>query len=137
MSIFALLNPNFQFVFRCPHNSNSGYITMDEERNHIILVANVDEFYRALGYTDEIRQAGLMVEEFILNEYHKDNGNKDEICLQIKIIQYLKSHSTKFEVKFADQCEAAYLNCIGKSLNNFVECMNCAEPMLILKSPPI
>lgn len=64
--------------------------------NIVHRIANVDEFCAALGYTDEMKQTRLVFDEFIWEEYTKDNARQSQTALQDKIVQYLKQHCPSF-----------------------------------------
>ena len=127
--------PFFQYTLSSPNNRNYKYITLGDEKVHCII--NVEEFYIALGYTEEIRKTGLMAEEFIWGEYRRDDSYKCQICIQVKIVAYLNSQSTKYKEKYATQFEYWYAKRIKKWTNNDVECENCVVPMRILNFSPI
>ena len=120
----------FQFNLYSPHNSQRGFITLSDHKVHHIDDAR--EFYRALGYTDEIMKSGLLPEEFIWFEYHKDDSKKSEVCLQVKIIDYLSKHSGTSKEKYAAQCEYWFARCVEKWKSNSVECKDCEAPKVIM-----
>ena len=97
------------------------------DKNNIYHIENVDEFYRALGFTDEIRQTGIQAEEFMWTEYRKDNSKKMEVCFQIKIIKYLKLYSIFFRENYAAECEEWIASCEKLFLSNTPMCANCTE----------
>ena len=94
----------------------------NEKVHHI---ADVDEFYKALGYNDEIMKTGLLPEEYIWNQYHKDKSEKSECCLQNKIIEYLNKHSPAFIKNYAVECEHWLASCMKKWMNKTTECTGC------------
>ena len=96
-----MIIPHFKFSVSNPNDKNFGFITVGNDKIH--RVANINEFYEALGYTAEIRRAGLLADEFIWAEYRKDGCAKSGVCLQAKIIEYLNKHSALFAQKYADQ----------------------------------
>ncbi len=118
--------PHFQYTLGSPSNLNNGYITLGEEKIHRI--SDVDEFYEALGYTEEIKKSGLFPEEFIWEEYRKDGSRKNRSCFQIKITQYLNMHSATYKEKYAVQFESWLANCMEKWPGNSAECKNCGVP---------
>ena len=65
-----------------------------------------DEFYKAFGYNQQLKNAGVLPEEFISKEYIKDNEiNYYLACMQMHIIDYLKNYSEPFKASYADQCD--------------------------------
>jgi len=88
-------------------------------------IENTHEFYKALGYTDEIMESGLLPEEFIWYEYHKDNSEKSEACLQAKIIEYLLKHSEKFKKESANEVQHWFGSCVDKKFGKLTECIDC------------
>ena len=124
-------NPQFQFHLASPSNSKNGYITLGEEKVHFI--DDVNKFYRALGYTEEIRKTKILPEEFIWSEYRSENSKKTKTCLQIKIIEYLSNHSPTFKSKYADYCKHWIDTCNEKWMSNLIECEGCTEPNAIIK----
>lgn len=115
----------FQYNLSSLTNPNYGWITLD--RNNIHKIANVDEFYKALGFTDAIKQTGILAEEFVWAEYRKDHSKKAEICFQIKIIEYLKLHSAAFSEKYAAECEEWTAICEERCLRKDSICANCTS----------
>jgi hypothetical protein len=79
-----------------------GFIEIDGEFIHDI--KNLDEFYRAFGYSVEIAKAGILPDEFIWTEYIKDAPLAFTNCLQIHIIEYLLKHSDTFREKYRENC---------------------------------
>lgn len=76
---------------------------MGDDRVH--RVRDLREFYRALGYTEEIRRTGVMPDEFIWLEYIKDDCHESAARLQAKIIKYLSTHSATFRERYGDRYE--------------------------------
>ena len=77
--------PYFRYMLSSPHHNQYGYIMLGNEKVHHI--GNVQEFYKELGYNDEILKTGLLPEEYIWDKYHKAKSEKSEVCLQVKIIE--------------------------------------------------
>ena len=98
---------------------------MGNEKVHHI--RDADEFYKALGYTDEIRKTGLMPEEYIWEKYHKAKSDMSEVCLQIKIIEYLNKHSPSFKENYAVECEHWLSSCKEKWSTKFAKCTGCIK----------
>jgi hypothetical protein len=88
-------------------------------------IGDVDEFYKALGYNDEISKTGLMPEEYIWERYYKDKSEKSESCLQNKIIEYLNKHSPSFKMNFAVECQHWLESCKEKRADKSTSCTDC------------
>jgi hypothetical protein len=106
-----------------PHHNQFGFIMLGNEKVHRI--GDVDEFYKALGYNDEIRKTGLLPEEYIWEKYHRTESVKSEVCLQAKIIEYLNFHSPSFKKNYAIECEHMLESCKQKKANKYNECAGC------------
>jgi hypothetical protein len=106
-----------------PHHNQYGYITLGNEKVHHI--ADADEFYKALGYNDEILKTGLLPEEYIWNQYHKDKCEMSEVCLQNKIIDYLYKHSPTFKNNYAVECAHWLACCLKKRTDKATDCSDC------------
>jgi hypothetical protein len=106
-----------------PHHNQFGFIMLGNEKVHHI--NDADEFYKEMGYNEEIRKTGLMPKEFIWDKYHKENNKKSEVCLQVKIIEYLNKHSPSFKKNFSVECEHWLLSCKEKRSNKSTSCTDC------------
>ena len=85
--------PRFEFQFTRQFHQKAEVIVEGEVIHHIM---NLHGFYNALCYTDEMRDAGLKIDEFIKQEYQKDKPSEHEICLHAKLIEYLINYSPRF-----------------------------------------
>jgi len=108
-------HPHFQHMLSSPHHNQYGYIMLGNEKVHRI--ADMNEFYSALGYNDEIMKTGLLPEEYVWDQYHKDKSEKSECCLQIRIIEYLSKHLPSFKKNYAVECEHWLASCVKKLTN--------------------
>lgn len=115
--------PRFKYSVSNPNDKNYGYITAGNNKIHRI--ANVDEFYKALGYTDEVRSTGLMADEFLWFEYRKDGCTKSEMCQQAKIVEYLSKHSASFMEKYASQFNKWLGSCSEDRAREAADCGDC------------
>ncbi len=115
--------PSFRYMLSSPHHNQFGYITLGNEKVHHI--GDADEFYKAMGYNDEISKTGLLPEEYIWNQYHSEKSEKSEVCLQIKIIEYLNKHSPSFKINYAVECKHWLESCKEKWTNKSTECKGC------------
>jgi hypothetical protein len=116
-------HPHFKYMLSSPHHYQYGYITLGNEKVHHI--GDVHEFYRALGYNDEISKTGLLPEEFVCFEFHKDKNERPTVCLQVKIIEYLNKHSPTFKKNYAVENEHWLASCIKRRANNSTKCTGC------------
>jgi hypothetical protein len=106
-----------------PRHYQYGYIMLGNEKVHHI--GDQHEFYKALGFNDEILKTGLLPEEYIWNQYHKDKSEKSEVCLQIKIIEYLYKHSPTFKKNYEVECKHWLKSCEENQTKNSSECTGC------------
>ena len=93
--------PHFRHCPRGGSDKQYGFIAIDGEFLHKI--ENLDEFYRAFGYTAEMAKEGILPDEFIWDEYIKDAPVAYTDCLQIHIIEYLLRHSDTFRKRYSCQ----------------------------------
>jgi hypothetical protein len=94
----------------------------NEKVHHI---RDADEFYKALGYNDEIRKTGLMPEEYIWEKYHKAKSVKSAVCMEARIIEYLNKNSSTFKNNYAVECEHWLESCKDQWTNNSSQCAGC------------
>jgi hypothetical protein len=106
-----------------PHHYQNGYILLGNEKVHRI--DNSEEFYKALGYNDEILKTGLLPDEYVWNQYRKENSEKSEVCLQIKIIEYLYKHSPTFKKNYEVECKHWLESCKEKLTSKSAQCSCC------------
>lgn len=92
--------------------------------NKIHQITDVDLFYKALGYTDDVKKNGLMAEEFVWEEYRKDNSRLSPTCLQAKIIDYLLMNSPSFNIH-SEQYRNWIGGCFETPLQEQLKCANC------------
>jgi hypothetical protein len=74
-----------------------------DDDNVIYKIDNLNEFYKAFGYTTEIAKTGLVADEFIWENYVKGSA---DACLQMHIVKYLNKHSAKFRELYGVQYES-------------------------------
>lgn len=88
------------FKYRNPTAANR-YVACIEFQGEVIHhIANPEEFYEMLGYTQAMNRLGVLPEEFIWDEYIKDSTVSSLARYQMQIIKYLKIHSETFRNKF-------------------------------------
>ncbi len=79
--------PHFQYHLVSASSLHYGFITLGNDKIHRI--AKHEDFYKALGYTPEIRQrTGLLAEEFVWDEYRKDGCKEKAAIFQARMIEY-------------------------------------------------
>jgi len=61
------------------------------------------EFHKAVGYTPEILEAGMKLDEFIWKKYVKDVTAASHACFQLHIIEYLLKYSASFKNDYEGQ----------------------------------
>lgn len=116
--------PHLQYHLSSPSSSLYGWITVGGEKVHP--VPNHDEFYRALGYTEEIRRTGLAADEFLWERYRRDGAVKSEQCLQCQIAAYLNEHSAKFKAEFGREYDEMAGKCVLDCIDNGdAHCVSC------------
>jgi len=116
--------PRLQYHLSSPSTSLYGWITAGGERVH--RVANFDEFYRALGYTEEVSRTGLAPEEFLWERYRRDGAVKSEQCIQSLIAAYLNEHSAKFKAEFGREYDEMGGKCVLDCIDNDdARCLDC------------
>jgi hypothetical protein len=123
----AKLNKNVMPFFRYHlldmKNINFRWITDGNYQIHRI--TDSGEFYRLLGYTEEMRQSGLEPEVFVWQDYHKDNCLKTEACLQANIINFLNIYSEKFQNEYISQYANWRGSCKSVKIRDTLDCTDC------------
>jgi len=116
--------PNFSYGASNFNHENFGYITANKMPFHRL--GNSDEFYRALGYSDDIMATGMLPDEFIWDRYIRGNATRTLSCLQSKIRDYLNIRSERFREEYGSQ----YANMIGKCISDKIDdsdlCLGCS-----------
>lgn len=92
-----------RFFFNCANPNGKNYKCIEVRGGVIHTIIDVAEFYEALGYKREFAKDGLLPEEFIWNEYIRDNSVKHDKCLQANIFKYLTKKSSAFIEKYGEQ----------------------------------
>ena len=82
------------------------------------------DFYKSLGYTEQMLREGIEAEFFVWSKYRREGSASGEFCLQAKIVEYLIRHSPKFQMDYQDYLETRSKNCgFHDELNE--ECRVC------------
>jgi len=119
---------HFQYHLSSLINPQYGYITLGSEE--VYRFENVDSFFSELGYTAELRSAGITGDEFIRFKYLKGDEDQNLVCLQIAIIKYLNKHSAKFKENYAERYMHWLSECGHRMMSNAVECRECIKHQL-------
>lgn len=88
-------------VLSSPHHQHYRHIMLGEES--LCIIEDIQAFYCALGYTEDMAKAGLLPDEFMWEEYVHKSGYS--VCLQRHIMDYLHAHSPKFNETYGEQYE--------------------------------
>jgi hypothetical protein len=114
--------PNFKYSSKDPASKNFGVIEIDDAVK--FWIDNLDNFYQAFGYNNELKKWGVFPNQFIWEEY-LSNAAKSHLCFQLHTIEYLMKYSAPFLKMYGDQCDdwiAALAE--ARSLNG-EECRTC------------
>lgn len=95
--------PRFRYRFITIQNRRVPCIEADGKIIHEI--ADLDEFYRAFGYTPEASRAGVLPDEFIWAEYINSTDADFSPCIQMLIAEYLMQQSEAFANQYRDRWE--------------------------------
>jgi hypothetical protein len=114
--------PHIKHCTRAGSNKHFGFIEVDG--NSIHEIENLDEFYKAFGYSTDIAKAGILPDEFMWDEYIRDTAVNFNSCFQIHLIEYLFKHSDPFREKYGKQFES-WIEAYAETLITD-ECMLCA-----------
>lgn len=82
---------------------------------------NRDELYSEFGFSPDMSNAGLILDEFIWSEYIQNGPLNFVVCLQIRNIIYLMKHSDKYR----EQCEGLLSAYVNGTVTRSVECATC------------
>lgn len=114
--------PHFAYCISYTDNKPSSILI-----GHVVFdnIKNINEFFRELGYTDELRKLGELPDEFIWGTYIRDDAAKTAQCLQSKITGHLIRHSERFRKEYGNE----YVNAIGKCVSDKMDdcdiCIDC------------
>jgi len=94
--------------FKYHHASvSNGYVaSIEAEGKFVHRISNLDDFYRAFGYTKDMRRDGLLPDEFIWDEYINNPIGDFTACCQMHLIEYLKKHSDLFVAQYGNKIES-------------------------------
>jgi hypothetical protein len=117
------LIPNF--TYRLANASNRYAACIELEGEEIHKITNLDEFYKAFGYTQNINCAGILPDEFIWAEYINNALVNSAACMKIRIIEYLIKHSDIFRQKYSNQYESWFADHAKEVVARGIECAAC------------
>lgn len=115
--------PRFAFVLSNPSHKHFRCVVVGDDCIHKI--DDVDKFYEALGYTEEIRRTGVMPDEFIWQEFTRDNADASPCCLQAKILEYLIEHSYTFKKEYGAEINVWEKACKSNKIGTLNDCPSC------------
>lgn len=118
--------PQLKVVLSSPNHQHYRHILLGEES--LCFIEDIQAFYKALGYTDDMARSGVLPDEFVWQEYVNNSGYS--ICLQKHIMDYLYAHSSRFVenyqepyLKFVQEHEQAKMArgsaCAGCKLSEY------------------
>lgn len=100
------------FYFNAMHHELRSCIAIGEKP--YFHIADRSEFLEALGYTLKQNSMGLLLDEYIYEEFIKPDSPRCERCFQLLIYDYLHKHSSKFieehgyeYIKLQNECNSA------------------------------
>jgi hypothetical protein len=115
--------PNFTYSSPKASDRYTACIEMDGQPFHKI--KNLDVFYQELGYTPEIRKAGLLPDEFIWEKYIKGDPSTFAGCLQMHIVEYLAKNSITFINEFGYQYQTWFEEHVEAVTEKNILCVTC------------
>lgn len=115
--------PEFKYYLSNHRHMHFGSIVADEILFHH--VDNFDEFYKALGYSDDLAVAGVVPDEFVWDRYCRGDASKSLKCLQVQITVYLYNHSEKFREQYGREYADMIGKCISDKIDDGHHCVNC------------
>jgi hypothetical protein len=103
----------FRISYNCSNHNHPCFKSIEVNGVAVHQVMDVNEFYEALGYTDEVQREVVLPDEFIWDEYFRNGSDRSVACLDVKLIEYLMTNSEKFVEMFGREVEDRVLNCHG------------------------
>jgi hypothetical protein len=117
--------PKFEYDLRHTFDINYGSIRAGNVLIHQI--ADTNDFYQSLGFTEEMHRNGELPEEFIWTEYLKDGAKRADVCLQAKIIAYLCKNVGDFRPRYKYSYRYWIGSCQSEKMNDGKDCTNCKK----------
>jgi hypothetical protein len=94
--------PTFKYISKDSANRHLGFIEIDQV--HKYWIDNLENFYQACGFSNDMRKAGLLPSQFIWDEYLSATA-KSPICFQLHMIEYLMKYSAPFLQIYGEHCD--------------------------------
>jgi hypothetical protein len=116
-------NPIPHFAYDPPRNLNAYTARILSNGVPIHQIKDLEGFFRDLGYMAETKKAGALAEEFIWEEYTKDNLAAR--CLQMRIIEYLVKNSVAFLGEYGNQYQNWFDEHVKAVTENNFLCITC------------
>lgn len=95
---------NSQFTFRLKPSPGMDLPCIELDGDAIHSITDLNEFYKYLGYSEEIALCGTLPEEFVWETYFKNTIKNCASCYQLHIIDFLLRYSKTFTKKYGKQC---------------------------------
>ena len=117
---------NYRLLSSGQWHSYCGCMEIEANGKVIHCIENVDEFYRALGYSrEDALDKKLEPEVFIWHKYRKDHSEMSEVCLQARIMEYLNQHSITFREIYGRYYAGWAGRCDSLKINGHADCVDC------------
>jgi hypothetical protein len=115
--------PYFKYSSKDPSQKHLGSIEFEADVIHWI--DDLDAFYQAFGYSNDMRKWGVLPDDYLWEEYLCDVKRERSACFQIHVIEYLLKYSPSFVNEYGFQCDA-WIEALDKELHsNGKECRAC------------
>ncbi len=92
-------------TYNLSNPSSEKYRSIEVNGEIIHWIEDIDKFYKLFGYTQNMKDAGVLPQEFISDEFTSNHEYDFTVCMQIQIIEYLRINSHAFSLKYGNQCE--------------------------------
>lgn len=120
--------PILKFDFNLSRRNMAHYGCIFSGDNVLHRVIDFNEFYEALGYSEQTRKAGLTHDVFLWERYRRDGAVKSAQCLQASIAAYLHKHSATFREKYGRAYDELTGKCVADYIDNDDEhCVDCPK----------
>jgi hypothetical protein len=93
--------PHFKYRSKDPAQRHFGLI---EFEGHVIhWIDDLEDFYQAFGFNNDMRKRGVLPDDFMREEYLCGAKGESAACFQVHVIEYLSKHSASFRNKYENQ----------------------------------
>jgi hypothetical protein len=115
-----------RFKYNPPKLGRQDFGTVNVGAEIFHQIADMEEFYAALGYEVGAAKEGIAPDEFVWDRYTSDQAKMSPQCLQVQMSVYLN----KYSVRFANLYRKTYVELLGKCTSNTIDnsvqlCVNC------------